>query len=278
MDHYNEFRRRWNIPNEEDAFPKFKIGILNTLEYNLKPIYSGTLNHVFCSRALIKDNNRPVYSTSDLYFKISGTGNLADLLFHLEIIINIIKEAIDKSEELGESSERFVKAKEMIVRDIKRLVGILPINLTMKEEKKSVLFYPSGAELLDEKLVNDPLTWLSDYPKAHANFRGALEKYQKGIHKRNLLDDLRSSLEIFLKEYLDNKKSLENQREELFKYMKEKGVSKEISAMFWTLLDAYSRYQNEYVKHNDNVKEQEIEFMIYTTGNFIRFMITLKDK
>ena len=71
------------------------------------------------------------------------------------------------------------------------------------------------------------------------------------------MDDLRSNLEIFLKDYINNKKSLENQKEELLLYMKNKDVSPEIRNMFWALLDRYSKYQNEYVKHDDNVKEQE---------------------
>ena len=65
-------------------------------------------------------------------------------------------------------------------------------------------------------------------------------------------------------------KSLENQLAEIGKYQKDKGLSTEFINMFNKLLDYYSKYQNNYVKHNDAVKHSEIDFVIHLTTLFMR--------
>lgn len=84
---------------------------------------------------------------------------------------------------------------------------------------------------------------------------------------------MRLSLETFLKEILCNQKSLENQLSEIRKYQKDKGLSAEFINMFNRLLDYYSKYQNNYVKHNDAVKHSEIDFVIHLTTLFMRSFI-----
>lgn len=42
--------------------------------------------------------------------------------------------------------------------------------------------------------------------------------------------------------------------------------------MFNTLLDYYGKYQNKYAKHDDNVNEKEIEFIIDLTSTFMKFI------
>ncbi len=43
--------------------------------------------------------------------------------------------------------------------------------------------------------------------------------------------------------------------------------------MFNTLIDYYGKYQNTYVKHNDNVNEDEIDAIFDLTSIFLRFII-----
>jgi hypothetical protein len=115
--------------------------------------------------------------------------------------------------------------------------------------------------------------FLEQYPAAHKNFESALEKYKNKIYERNTLDDLRLSLELLLRHILGNNKSLENQLPELGNYQKAKGISPEVTNMFSKLLDTYNKYQNTYVKHNDNVKDSEIDFMINLTTTFMLFLV-----
>jgi len=95
------------------------------------------------------------------------------------------------------------------------------------------------------------------------------------VFTRNLLDDLRLSLELLLKGIFKNSKSLENQIELLGEYLKEKGGSKELTNMFVKLVDYYSKYQNTYVKHDDAVIEEEIEFIFEITSSFMKHIVRL---
>ena len=80
---------------------------------------------------------------------------------------------------------------------------------------------------------------------------------------------MRLSLELFLKQKLGNSQFLENQIKNIGKYQKEKGRSAEFTNMFKSLLDYYSKYQNEHVKHNDDVNQDEMEFVMKLSSDFI---------
>lgn len=89
------------------------------------------------------------------------------------------------------------------------------------------------------------------------------------------MDDARLALELLLKAILDNDKSLENQQGELGKFIVKKGGTKECSNMFWNLLNYYSNYQNNRVKHNENIAKTEITFIFELTTIFMRQLVRL---
>lgn len=121
------------------------------------------------------------------------------------------------------------------------------------------------------KLINETKHMLHKYPQAEKLFNTALEKYRQGLYERNLLDDMRLALELFLKSILNNNKSLENQKSAIGTFQKEKNASPELSNMFIKLVDYYAKYHNSNIKHNDNVKKNEIGFLINLTSSFIMY-------
>ncbi len=132
-------------------------------------------------------------------------------------------------------------------------------------------------EEINESLIEETQHWLSEYPDALKLYDECLDKYLKRIYQRNLLDDLRLSLEKLLKNVLENKRPLERQvREELGKYIKERNGSKELNNMFLKLIDYFSKYQNTYVKHNDNVNENEIEIIVEIASSLMKFIVRIK--
>ena len=46
--------------------------------------------------------------------------------------------------------------------------------------------------------------------------------------------------------------------------------------MFLKLIDYFSKYQNTYVKHNDNVNDNEVEIMIEMASSFMKFIVRIK--
>lgn len=124
-------------------------------------------------------------------------------------------------------------------------------------------------------LIEETKHWLDEYPDSLSLYSQALEKYEHGAYQRNLLDDLRLSLEKLLKSILNNGKSLENQISPVGAHIKSNGGSAELSNMFMKLLDYYAKYNNSYVKHDDAVIEEEIEFILEITSSFMKHLVRL---
>lgn len=140
-------------------------------------------------------------------------------------------------------------------------------------------FEKAGAGLLDEKLVNDPLRWLSDQ-----KYRSVLEPYSKGIDhflragkKPNLLSDvitdMYEALEALAKIVTGRDAKDLSANAQLF--------LKELSASeaYKNILKEYIAYANNF-RHgasNDNRKPNltstEVESFIYLTGLFIRLVM-----
>jgi hypothetical protein len=136
--------------------------------------------------------------------------------------------------------------------------------------------YPGGAALLDETLIQENLIWLEGHQKTLKAFQQALAIYlSKDTSKyRNLLDNLRFAIEQLLKDVLSNQKSLENQKDTLLPWMKNQGLHDRVIGMYHDLLfKHFAIYQNDAVKHGEKYSLQEIEFMIYLTGTFMRLLI-----
>lgn len=134
---------------------------------------------------------------------------------------------------------------------------------------------PLSSEL-SQPLIEETKHWLQGFPGALKLYDEALEKYAHGSFERNLLDDLRLSLETLLHELLVNGKSLENQKSELGNFIKRSGGSVQISNMFMAVFNCYSDYQNSYVKHKDAAKKQEIELILEITSSLMKYLVRLK--
>jgi hypothetical protein len=131
---------------------------------------------------------------------------------------------------------------------------------------------------LNETLTEETRHWLDSYPSALELYVQAIHKYKHGIFSRNLLDDLRLSLELLLNEIFRNDKSLESQLNNIGQLVSDTGGSKEFSNMFSKLIDYYAKYQNTYVKHDDAVIEDEVEFIFEITSSFMRHIIRVNVK
>lgn len=139
-------------------------------------------------------------------------------------------------------------------------------------------FDSESSETLNLSLVEDVKHWLSGYPDSHRLYDSALTKFNNHIFERNLLDDLRLALELLFKLIFENGKSLENQIPQVDAFINKNGGSKHFSNMFRVLVDYYSKYQNSFVKHNDAVIEEEVEFIFEMTSSFMKHVVKLKIK
>ena len=133
----------------------------------------------------------------------------------------------------------------------------------------------SSERSVSHGLISGTQQWLDSYPNALALYNEALAKYEAGVSERNCLDDLRLALELLVRTVLSNEKSLENQIQPLGIFLKNRGGSPEFRNMFVKLVEYYAKYQNTYVKHNDAVLEEEIEFTIEMTSSFAKHLVRI---
>lgn len=180
---------------------------------------------------------------------------------------------------LEDSSDETHNLTHELIAKIRKLSTLTPsVGFQLQRKKSKVIVYPQGDDFLDQGIINYVLSGLEDFPEAAKPFEHALEIYQIGqlSQYRNLLDDLRLSLETLLKKVLNNKKSLENQEQELLRWLKGKQLHQQIVNLYKQLLfGPYRIYQNDAVKHGENYSLDEVEFAIYLTGNFMRFILRL---
>lgn len=143
-------------------------------------------------------------------------------------------------------------------------------------------FWPSGAKLLDEALVNENLQWLSDpkYANVLAPFEKGLRHFLEASKQpERLIDtvrDMYEALEKMARIVCHNNRNLGANADLL---ISELGLSIHYSEM----LKRYTKYAHEFRHAVEEGKEralpatQEVEAFIYTTGLFIRLAIQQLD-
>jgi hypothetical protein len=302
---YRNFLTRWDVVFDSHDFNGFRNCVLNILN-DLLPGNGYIINELnrYILHILRTSYNPPdVYLISDLTFSDSQLGKylttvkistfeqqtvflwcLENILNHYVAQLNFIPEEEDQEEfeqddDSKQREETDWRMLECIADGISEVLEFTGINAKLCQQgtRSEYFFYPKGADILDEKLVNDNLNWLENYPQSREKFHDALLMSLKRADARSVIDNMRFAFEFFLREFLNSDKSLENQKNVIGQYFKGCEVPVEISNMYSTLLSQYAKYQNENVKHGDTCSENEVEFMIYLTGTFIRFLIQTKN-
>jgi hypothetical protein len=167
-----------------------------------------------------------------------------------------------------------------LTKVINRILEKSELDLGVKWEEG--IFVPTGAGLLDEELVNEPLRWLKE-----ARYKNVYDPFAKGLHillKSNKDPELLSSipaemykaLEALAKIVTGRDKTLDGNAE---KFIAEIGVTEE----YKPILKDYLKYAHEASRHAPNVTRnvptldlREVESFVYLTGLFIRLAISRK--
>lgn len=267
----NDFAKRWNLKTSGNymSFKNRIIVIFDSLPFNSYWMTNFEREIFYQVGQSYVDQNYMSFSFSFSKSYLYKFMNKLDMSqsSHQMLLINMLECALNSGYDI-EISDTARKISEALILSY--------INIELYKRGSEYMFYPSGAEILDAKLVNDNLNWLEIYPKAREKMHLALSLQQQRGQPRQIIDNMRLAFELFLKQYLNNEKSLENQKELLGKKLQENNVSKEIRDMFATLFSFYTRYNNQNVKHDDKCVSMETEYIIYLTGTFIRFLIQIE--
>ncbi len=228
--------------------------------------------------------SQPVeFHTTEIWDYLSEVDNLHELVKCIQCVFWLQDDVdFDEQESWGEYiGWPFLQS---ILRDIEiSRVHIAVKTPTLWANMRDTIFYPSGAQLLDENLVNDNLEWLDGYSEsAKESFTSALSEFSEK-HYLDSIDKMRKSLETFMKSLFHNDKSLEKNLKEGHAGVfleNSKNVSSYTKNMYGAILHSYIEYQNNVAKHlkdrnRPEPTEAEAEFIIYQTGSLMRFLIQL---
>ena len=114
---------------------------------------------------------------------------------------------------------------------------------------------------------------LYNFPKAKKIYEDAINQYKMRVFERNIVDNLRLTLELIVRQLLLNEKTLENNEKEIYTILCKKNCSKEFINMFNKLLDYYIKYNDNNIKHDFNINKNEIEFIFEITYSFIKILV-----
>lgn len=212
----------------------------------------------------------PGFGDTAVYREFEATTETRELA----TVTQILFWALERSNAVGSSVLTTKLAQK--INDAGKMTKGTAFRVTTKG--KQAVVRPNGDPFLDAMIIDCVLEGIERYPKADKPFSQALTNFLRGdsAHYRNILDDLRFSLEQLLKSLLRNDKSLENQKEILGAWLKGKGVHVQIRSLYAHLANCFSQYQNNAVKHDEDYSETEVEFMIYLTGTLMRLLLELE--
>ncbi len=166
---------------------------------------------------------------------------------------------------------------EYVFDTLKTFLYELNLDYELIEDSDGCFIFPKGAIELDEGNVNKPFEWLKSYPLSRNAMEKALRAYSNMEGASQVADLFRKALETFGQEFFHKNASLENLKTVFGQFLKEKGIPKELSSNFEIVLQMYTNFMNSYAKHHDKTERKYLEFIMYQTGNIIRFVISLSD-
>lgn len=271
----SEFNKRWGITDEStygEEFSKFKTRVLN--------IFSDIDDHVeregitkFCQILGIPEEwDTEAYGigrerSTNIIDALEEENNEKRFYSLLEIIFRLPILTAGGFRGLIEYS------RDILYKRLLEAVSLSKINLVVTHKGDEVILFPRGEEKLDQKLVEEVISFLNN--KSSKHFIDALKSYEKGTRKDRIksAESLRRALEEFLRFKLKNKQGLKKNIEELQKRLKGSGKDPSVRNIIFQTFSYLDNYFNENSKHKDgDINEPENEFLIYQTGLLMRYI------
>lgn len=188
----------------------------------------------------------------------------------------------------------------IIQNSISHLNTVETVNITNKQEGSLTVHHASGkADAVMEKDVKQVLRDYYSYTLEEnislVQTRRLIKELEKNSQEQKLLksaikshnefrfrhafDDYRLCIECYARKVLNLKgnKTLENLRKELLKEMQDKGFPTHLRNCMSSIIDYFCKYQNENVKHRDNIPLIDT-MCIFTWGNMLLEQMILLNK
>lgn len=264
-----KFNKRWNIvsnDSDEESFKKFKQRILNILKnidnhitddsiaifcqwYGIEEVWHGGYSHSYSTN--ISDRLNQENDEKEFY-------RLIELIFSLDIT------------QTRDYGRRCIYSKNILLKKIKEAIELSNVNITISISGDDIILYPKGEESLDNKLINNTLSFLNKESNSH--FEQSLKFYQLNNSVKSA-ESLRRALEEFLRHKLQNSKGLDVNLKELQVKLKSDNKDPQVRNIIFQTFAYIDEYFNNKSKHNDgDIDVTENEFLIYQVGLLLRYI------
>lgn len=198
------------------------------------------------------------FRSSPIFRLLRGEGESSKFLFYVQCVFSLSRlKSTDK---------------EKVACRIEEAAMESSFPMAILRDRLDYFIVPSATPEIERIAFEPTLAWLNAYPEAKIPLLRVLRDRVDASKERHVLDDLRLSLELLLKYILKNHKSLEKQNDPLGSYLKQQGCSTEINNMFRELLNYFGKYQNEHVKHNEDINSSEVDFLVILCISFMRLL------
>jgi len=147
-------------------------------------------------------------------------------------------------------------------------------NLNLGVKWADGIFYPTGDKFLDEELIDTSLSLLDKYPNEKKDLKNALDNYNsKSLY--GVIENCYIAVEGLSRQLLNNKKTLDNNREALLRLLQ---FSKYWDKIFLNFLSYAHEYRRHAGENRHDLKPEEVEGFLYLTCLMIRATLRANDE
>ncbi|MEY2664231.1 MAG: hypothetical protein RIT04_39 [Candidatus Parcubacteria bacterium] len=267
-----KFNKRWSITSVDSyevAFRKFKTRILNIF----KDIDGHVTNEsitAFCQYYGIEEIwHTQAYGerswSTNIMGRLSQESDEKEFYRLIELLFSL-----DIESTIGYRGYECTYSKDILFHSVQKAVELSDVNVSITASDGEIILYPKGEKILDEELVDSPLSFLNKESAEH--FIQALQFYQSKKHIKSA-ESLRRSLEEFLRFKLKNSKGLNANITELQLKLKSDKKDAQVRNIVHLIFSYLDQYFNDNSKHNDgDIDDLENEFLIYQIGLLLKYL------
>jgi len=266
-----KFNKRWSMASTdsyEESFRKFKTRILNSFKGIDNYVTKNSITQ-FCQYYAIPEQwqsslHRDGLWSTNIQDRLEQEGDEKEFYRLIELVLSL--EVTTSGEYIWHGAYNKTNLFNRISEDIE----LSEVNVSITNSDEGVILYPRGEQMLDEDLVEFPLSFLDQ--KSGEHFFQALQFYQSKQHVKSA-ESLRRSLEEFLKAKLGNGGGLKANILALQTRLKSDRCDAQVRNVIGATFNHLDQYFNDNSKHNDgDIDDSENEFLIYQSGLLMRYI------
>lgn len=264
-----KFNLKWGLAEQADEFKEFKNRILNVF-YGVDHNITSEGHKQFCSFLGIRCTTNNVYGSVQYEANIIGslekTNNTIELMRMISLILNL---PFNSNPPLSAfiTTHSF---QSKYYQEVKEAIELSHLHISLEVSDGTIFIVPVGEKILDNELLSPVLSFLNKESNEH--FINALNAFVKKEYIQSA-EQIRRTLEEFLRFKLKNKKSLENNIIELAKELKNHRAEQNIINMIIDVFKKMGTYFNDNSKHGAGaLTKYEAWYLVYQSAIFIRYI------